>query len=118
MLFCKRTSYAESRNEPIFERIMTNLVRAIGIFLNVEKFQLPRPLKLIKSTENDQNCKEFPFFTKISADITNFGKYFHFGYQFYHSPFQNGRIPIFSIIGSLTNKQNVKLGVVEQQKSL
>ena len=97
---------------------MTNLVCAIGIFLNMEKLQVPRPLKLVKSTENDQNCKKIAFFDEISADITNFGKYFHFGYQFYHSPFQNGVIPIFSIIGSLTNKQNVKLGVVEQQKSL
>ena len=96
------------------ERKMTNLKGEIEIFSNVEKLQVPRPLKLVNSTESDQNCKEIPLFTQISADTTNFGKYFHFGYQFYHSPFQNGLIPIFSIIGSLTNKQNVKLGVVEQ----
>ena len=39
-------------NEPIPDRIMTKLVCAMKIFLNLEKLLVPRPLKLAKSTKN------------------------------------------------------------------
>ena len=49
-------------NEPIPERILTKLVCAMKIFLNLEKLPVPRPLKLAKSIKNDQIFQNFAFF--------------------------------------------------------
>ena len=64
-------------NEPILERGMINLVGEMEIFSNEEKSLVPRPLKLVKSSENDENCENVGFWYR---KILNFGKYFHFTY--------------------------------------
>ena len=52
--------------------------RAIEIFLNVGKSLVPRPLKLIKSIENDQNCKKIGRFHRNFSRFPQFWKIFPF----------------------------------------
>ena len=64
-------------NEPILERGVIKLVGEMKIFSNEEKLLVPRPLKLVKSSENHKSCKNYGSWYR---KIPNFGKYSHFTY--------------------------------------